>query len=260
TVVRRSFGSAGSGRTGTGRKGEGTGGGGGRRPDRRVEEPGPVWVREEEDRDHRDGGVRGLGDFGQPKTRERREVSPDDGGGEDALSFLSACAGAGGPPGPPLVSVGVIRRWVGLSRAGYPEDGLALEDEDGSNALLRALLGLAARRNGGDGGGGGTPALTRDEAASVVVQSWLEGGETGVRAGRQSCRRTGWGPMMPPRRGRRARRPGNGPFHPFALLPLSRWSARPARVEAPQGKNCAVSALGSRRLSAPPASAPLHNF
>ena len=88
------------------------------------------------------------------------------------------------------MSDGVIRRWVGIccgrSRqnptSGGPEDRLALEDDDGSNVLLKALLGLAASAAGGDGGSIPT-ALTRDEAAAVVGQSWLEGGETWRTAG-----------------------------------------------------------------------------
>ena len=88
------------------------------------------------------------------------------------------------------MSDGVIRRWVGICcgrsgqnpTSGGPEDGLALEDDDGSNVLLKALLGLAASAAGGDGGSIPT-ALTRDEAAAVVGQSWLEGGETWRTAG-----------------------------------------------------------------------------
>ena len=52
------------------------------------------------------------------------------------------------------------------------------------------------------------------------------------------------------------------PFNPPlpGILP-STQTARPARVTAPQGKNCAFSALSSRRLAAPPASGlRLHNF
>ena len=114
----------------------------------------------------------------------------------DVSLFLSACAGVDSDPsGPPLVSDGVIRRWVGICcgrsgqnpASGGPEDRLALEDDDGSNVLLRALLGLAASSaasDRGDGGAGRPPAaLTRDEAAAVVGQSWLEGGETWRTAG-----------------------------------------------------------------------------
>jgi len=98
----------------------------------------------------------------------------------------------------------VIRRWVGSccgrSRqnptSGGPEDRLALEDDDGSNVLLRALLGLAASSaasDRGDGGAGRPPAaLTRDEAAAVVGQSWLEGGETWRTAGSAVVAAGGW--------------------------------------------------------------------
>ena len=131
-------------------------------------------------------------------------ASEDDRKGDVSL-FLSACAGVGpGGPGPPLVSDGVIRRWVGICcgrsgqnpTSGGPEDRLALKDDDGSNVLLRALLGLAASSaasDRGDGDGGITPAaLTRDEAAAVVGQSWLEGGETWRTAGSAVVAAGGW--------------------------------------------------------------------
>ncbi|KAL7486519.1 hypothetical protein ACHAW6_012114 [Cyclotella cf. meneghiniana] len=66
-----------------------------------------------------------------------------------------------------LVSSSVIRHWVSLCCYESKSDRLILDDDEGSNSLLKTLLLLGTYSE---------HVLTRDELVKLVIQSWIEGG------------------------------------------------------------------------------------
>eukprot|EP00804_Cyclotella_cryptica_P003277 CCRYP_010525-RA/>CCRYP_010525-RA protein AED:0.01 eAED:0.01 QI:921/1/1/1/1/1/3/599/1584 len=68
-----------------------------------------------------------------------------------------------------LVSSSVIKQWVDLCCYESKSDRLILDDDEGSNSLLKALLLLGSSSENG--------VLTRDELVKLVIQSWVEGGK-----------------------------------------------------------------------------------
>ncbi len=100
--------------------------------------------------------------------------------GGDVSRFLKSCVGISngdlsGSRSVIIVSESVIRRWIDLccerddKRATTLEENLILEDESGSNILLKIMLDLSSRNQF---------VISQAETIKLVCVSWFQGGKT----------------------------------------------------------------------------------
>jgi hypothetical protein len=109
---------------------------------------------------------------------DERDIPPS-ARGDDMSRFLKSCVGIyiGDLPGCRpviIVSESVIRRWIDLccerdvKRATTLEDNFTLEDESGSNILLKIMLNLSSRHQ---------VVISQAETIKLACTSWVQGGK-----------------------------------------------------------------------------------